>query len=1282
MSHLTASPFNKPSPFQFPQRTNTMDSNAQLPTPASTSVVGVQDAHVQEYFDSPSVAPEAAGARFRRAASSIVYHSSGLRESRERTVQRSSRSFLVVLPPSSIPQDHGHLGHTLSSGPRNRLSQGLLMPLFPTMYGQLTAIAREYNFPSTTGLCLYLHINENGIMATPRISDDSWQMVWSHVFDGTPAGPVHLPVCGKVEFDIDLRAARWYAAWMASSHREHVDVPMSVTPSAAPSIVHYREESRTTFADGDDQDNHSVARPPARHVPRKLSLVDRFDVMSARSVPRSVARPQPDPLPSSQNLSPIFQEDEPKTAKFNDLENRVNSWRASASVLPESAGHILLASAISPPLEESPIATTNHDDQLEPAEEEYRIEDYSFSISSAGPDDYDPYSPLTWYYDPSVHMAHRAQGSVCLTPTECTSFGPSDYTLSPRQYEFDLDDFVHTPDIAHRMFEDVPPSPSVATSWGAPLSYPSTPISQYRAPSVHLADRGHYSRPTTPTTATSWGALESYPPSPTTPFYVRTPDAAERAFDLSAIADAPWSLVWPYHDTIRPWGQVWPYHSHQVPESSSPHAAWSMVWPYHATTAPANIVAVTSSGSISVTLPAAYPVFNLYPATYPRNLDEIYPAVTVDDSASSEISTRLNSYPCLNIYPAVYPNLEIYPPVSGAWNSSIDFAVGISVRLAPGPSIYPQNLDEIYPAARNTTRRSTSSINVRLGAGPSIYPQNLDEIYPAATTQRTTDGISVRLGSGPSVYPQNLDEIYPPTRDTMRRSTGSINVRLGAGPSIYPQSLHEIYPAVHGSSISVKLGPSVYPQNLHEIYPVLSDSLRLSEPINVALPSRYPFFDLYPAAYPWNLTQIYPSLTADNAWTEISTRLDAYPCLNIYPAVYPNFDIYPPISWAWSALVSSSGPINVRLAAGDAIYPLNLSEIYPASGSSVRTVAEISIRLAANYPMFDLYPAVYPHVVPYPTIQGEMEESYSRVVYPYFDLYPAVGTVASRSSFVQRSDISVVLPAAYPYLNIYPAVYPHVTPYPSMDGEMEAPAYSVDYPFFNLYPPVQKVKSGVQRRPISMALPYPVFDLYPAVYPHIEPYPPVERKASYRSPIVIRQSRYPIFNLYPAVYPPVPYPAPECEMQDELQVVAESRYPFITLYRAVYPHFDLYPELLTMSEPRPPRQSRFTRSDLHALLKNATVTHRELHLAVFPQGSAVLTPSGEQPHPTKTHLELHLEVFASGVDVVTPSGTFRPAVVVAVEVLPSPRVATRLRSGAHATARIVIVESLNFDGPP
>ncbi|KAF7332234.1 hypothetical protein MKEN_00104400 [Mycena kentingensis (nom. inval.)] len=1322
MSHLTRSPFHRPSPFQFPadrpdvphlpERAQTLEGlphrsglaehSHQLPTPQSMSIIGGQDPHANEYFDSPSIsAADGPASRLRRAASSIVYHhSSGLREGlRDRAVQRSSRSFLVVLPPSSLPQDHGHLGHTLSSGPRNRLSQGLLMPLFPTMYGQLTAIAREFNFPSTTGLCLYLHINENGISATPRIADDSWQMIWSHVFESTssPGGGGHhmLPVCGKIEFDIDLRVARWYGAWMASSHREQVDVPMSVTPSAAPSVVYYREESRTSFVDGEDHDTQSISRPIPRHVPRKLSLVDRFDTMSARSVPRSVvARPHPEPLPISQSLSPIFQEDEPKTAKFNDLEHRVNSWRASASLLPQTTGILLAGTSIpiSPPLDESPLATGDLHLRAESAEEEeYRIEDFSFSISSAGPGDYDPYSPLTWFYDPSIHMAHRAQGSVCMTPTECTSFGPSDYTLSPRFYDFDLHDMVHTPDLAQRMFEDVPPSPSIATSWGAPESFPSSPASEYRAPSIHLADRGHYSRPTTPmtatswgapesfppsptseyhapsihladrghysrpttpTTATSWGAPESFPPSPTTPFYVETPDAGQRSFDLDGPTEHPWTQVWPYTDAGRPYGQVWPYLSLEAP-ASAPEGPWSLVWPYFQNSAASSLVEPytprqnepwamvwpnmqlqqpraqpwlvwpfhrlgMSSGTVPVALAPSYPIFDLYPAVYPFNLDSIYPPVSVE-------SLRRN----------------------------------IDVRLASGPSVYPQCLDEIYPSIQG---QRPKAIEVALPVAypafnlyPATYPYNLDTIYPSISVTFDRQEIVVRLASGPPVYPQCLDEIYPVLVAQRQRA---IDVVLPAAypwfslyAAVYPFNLETIYPRVSIDSMATEIvvrvapGPSVYPQCLDEIYPAIRG--HISREIDVTLQACYPTFNLYPAvAYPHNLETIYPSIAIELVSRGVVIRLapgpalypqcleEIYPDIQscrprqidvVWPAAYPTFNLFPAVAYPFNlsaiypaiAAELASRSIVIRLATGPSIYPQCLSEIYPAS---LKHRSPVEVTLDNVYPTFNLYPAVYPYIEPYPAVLGVSGDRAPIVVgqgcYPVFDLYPPV-TAQS------RPPVGISMELGYPVLDIYAAVYPHIEP----------------------YPPVLCVSD--HRAPILIGQNrYPVFNLYPAVYPYVEPYPPQECQLP--PPIEIGQNRYPVFNLYPAVYPHVePYPPQECQLPSPIEISTTSRYPFLSLYRAVYPHFELYPSLVAMPQP------------LKNASRNVLKSHQELHLAVFPLSSEIATPSGvgiKLRRQHKSHYSLHTDVFPVGVDVSTPSGNVEMPSI-------SPRITTRLRSG-------------------
>ncbi|KAJ7771405.1 hypothetical protein DFH07DRAFT_229079 [Mycena maculata] len=1267
MSHLTASPFHKPkpTPFEFPQRSSSAETvpvpAAQLPTPAS--VVGA-DPRPVEYFEIPaaSVSPEAPGSRFRRVASSIGYHNSGLRESRERTVQRSSRSFVVVLPPPSFPQDHGHLGHTLASGPRHRLSQGLLMPLFPTMYGQLTAIAREYNFPSTAGLCLYLHFTEHGITATPRISDDSWQMIWNHAFDPT-ATPTHtsLPISGKIEFDIDMRLARWYGAWMASSHREHVDVPMSVTPSAAPSIIHYREESRTTFADGDEQDNQSVARP-ARHVPRKLSLIDRFDAMSARSVPRSVVARAPPPQeqhPESQNLSPIFQEDEPKTAKY-DLEHRVNSWRASASILPGAmaiaeAGHILMSGANllnSPPIEESPMVTSNG--ERPDGEYEYRIEDYSFSISSAGPGDYDPHSPLTWYYDPSVHLAHRAQGSVCMTPSVCTSFGPSDYELPPDAYAYDPElAGVRTPDIAHRMFEEVPPSPSVATSWGAPLSYPPSPTSEHRARSVHLEDRLDFSRAVTPMTATSWGAPESFPPSPTTPFYVRTPDAGQRTFDISALADhdTPWGMVWPYHDSVhhhsaqdeeREEGNgenehsengtrdmVWP---HQLEKAVAP---WGMVWPSHVGRAGQSTSASAATREpITIRLARAYPGFDLYPATYPDNLDEIYPSTTVD----AEVT-------------ASYPDFVLYPPIGQTRTSSVSARGPITIRLAP---VYPGF--DLYPVT---------------------YPGNLDEIYPSTNTFSTEVSAS---------YPDFV--LYPPigqTRTSSVSARGPITIRLAPVypgfdlyPVTYPGNLDEIYPSTNTFSTEVSAS---YPDFV--LYPPIgqtrTSSVSARGPITIRLAPVYPGFDLYPATYPGNLYEIYPSTNTFS--TEVS-------------ASYPDFVLYSPIGQTRTSSVSARGPITIRLAPVypgfdlyPATYPDNLDEIYPSTtvdaGSTISTRLSDVAATSTIYPSFQLYPSAS-DVEIYPLLPEDcaVSQKYASYGFPYFNLYPPVG-----------GSITIVFrPMTYPNLVLYPAVYPHFDLY----GE-QASLYEEDY--------------GSQSNSDLVATPaiYPSFQLYPAasgveIYPLLPEDCAVSQKyASYGFPyfnlyppaggpitIISHPMTYPNLILYPAVYPyfdlyeeVLTKPLHE---QRGIDIRVQARYPYISLYAAVYPHFDLWPTLSSLESPRIPTQSRFTRSDLHELVKKSTLntqfgarapskTHQTLHMAVFPDGADVLTPSGAVPtiirSLSKTHLDLHLAVFPSGVDFSTPSGTGAlkdaPSPVPAhapAPVTPTPPRTLRVRSGS------------------
>ncbi len=81
-------------------------------------------------LDSPYATPYST---LHRKKPSVTYVNSGLRESRERVVQRGLKWLVVVIPPVSFSREHGHLGHTLSSGPSRRLSNGILLPLYPTV---------------------------------------------------------------------------------------------------------------------------------------------------------------------------------------------------------------------------------------------------------------------------------------------------------------------------------------------------------------------------------------------------------------------------------------------------------------------------------------------------------------------------------------------------------------------------------------------------------------------------------------------------------------------------------------------------------------------------------------------------------------------------------------------------------------------------------------------------------------------------------------------------------------------------------------------------------------------------------------------------------------------------------------------------------------------------------------------------------------------------------------------------------------------------------------------
>ena len=426
------------------------------------------------------------------------------------------------------------------------------------MYAQLTAIAREFGFPSTAGLCLYLYYSENGLTVTPRISDEAWQSLWGSVFDGPAAGRT-TPINGVIEFDIDLRQARWYSSWVSSSLRDPPDLPSSgCPPHTVASDSHRRGDSRATVDDelvddrrGTPTQHHAPSYPQRQYFPKRLSLVERIDVVAPRMV-QSSPSPSPEKLVAlAQVLSPIAQESEPRTAR-QDLQTRVQSWRESAMLEPPP-----LPVTGQPGLEPANMPNSL---QIEVPSEEtdvLKLEDYAWSISSAGPEDRESLSSAHSDHISSVHLEDMLAGSVCSTPS-ISSAGPEDRESLSSAHS-DRISSVYLEDI---LAGSVCSTPSVCTTIDhVDYGFDSPKNVVHGLPSPDLAQRVIESAPLTPITATSWGAPTSYPPSPAVLTVPTTPDIGHRVFDVMQ-----WRHSWPHYD-FPPESQI----VSKSPQSSETH---------------------------------------------------------------------------------------------------------------------------------------------------------------------------------------------------------------------------------------------------------------------------------------------------------------------------------------------------------------------------------------------------------------------------------------------------------------------------------------------------------------------------------------------------------------------------------------------------------------------------------------------------------------------------------------------------------------------------------------
>lgn len=110
------------------------------------------------------------------------------------------------------------------------LKQGLLAPLQPSLAGQLAVIAKDFGFPTPSGLSLWL----NASFGQPKVNEDVWSFrmffksasacallsadsfilptVWQ---DPTPVDGFNLPIAGSLLLDVDVLVG-WLPVWLAA----------------------------------------------------------------------------------------------------------------------------------------------------------------------------------------------------------------------------------------------------------------------------------------------------------------------------------------------------------------------------------------------------------------------------------------------------------------------------------------------------------------------------------------------------------------------------------------------------------------------------------------------------------------------------------------------------------------------------------------------------------------------------------------------------------------------------------------------------------------------------------------------------------------------------------------------------------------------------------------------------------------------------------------------------------------------------------------------------------
>ncbi|KAG8832911.1 hypothetical protein FRC17_000353 [Serendipita sp. 399] len=633
-----------------------------------------------------------------RRAPSIQYNHNGAVGGRPQP-QRTSRWLIVVTPPTTL-NTQPVLGHTLAMGPPGRYQSGILMPLFPTMYGQLAAIAREFSLPSIAGVCLYLHVQEPNIGINPRISDEAWQLLWSPYFTAAeeaalpmPSGP---PICGRIEFDVDTRKARWYESWVNGQERPVV-LEASIPPSVAQTMRGWYQDHREA-TQGDTEtslDQLSTSRK-SKHVPRPLALSGNYENLSRPPQKhRAVVSHDNDGADlvasklASRRLSPVTQATETTSTKQRDLDVLVRNWRATtphAIVNPATAFGLATSSSIQVP-------------------------------NSAGYPYFNLYPPVYPFVTP-----YPSRQDVPIEPLSKQPPPSSTQSVSlvPCYPEFDLYPAGYPSLIIY-------PPVKLAVAAKEPKDDSVAPVQSLRLASAY---------PILNIYPTVYPFLEIYPSfeAPRTPKEERQ----EPKMNLRLGSYYPELVIYP---PVYPTLDIYP--SFKGVEEKKV----AKLEP---------IVTLLPSVYPNLTIyPPTYPCLEIYPTmqTRPRQANRQPPH-------SPSLDKRLPSfYPFLEIYAPQYPHLQIYPITKGPlslasaeWRpadlaSSTPTSVA-SVRLEaryPAFNLYPPQYPyfDIYPSVPSTRAEPTTihqrqalSISIRISESVALVSPPMSPLSPRQRGRR------------------------------------------------------------------------------------------------------------------------------------------------------------------------------------------------------------------------------------------------------------------------------------------------------------------------------------------------------------------------------------------------------------------------------------------------------------------------------------------------------------------------------------------------------------------